>query len=166
MNDVTIASAHKQLAEQLMSDERLLGALPEDAAGVLLDWALARLDAASAAADDVNAFTAAAAAIRRQARAEADAAADRGDDAAALAERLRPMPAHLAQLDESAPVTAAHGEAQTCGCGRLHDAVVAEGKDMLVSAPAASEPEPPPKGALDGFWGRLRRFFAPHRGDT
>jgi hypothetical protein len=89
MNGDTVADRHRRMAEQISSDERILGVLPEDAASVLLDWSLARLgDAAAAAGDDAAWFEQEAEAIREQTRAEADAAAERGDDGAALAAYL------------------------------------------------------------------------------
>ena len=88
MNDDAIAAAHERSAEQLMSDERLLGVLPEDATDLLLRWALDRLDAAAVEAPDPEAFAARADAIHREARAVADDAAATGGDAATLAERL------------------------------------------------------------------------------
>jgi hypothetical protein len=79
--------------EQLSSDERILGALPEDAAGVLLNWAVARLDATAASAPDEAAFATAADAVFSQARQIADEAAGRGDDAETLARYLASLDA-------------------------------------------------------------------------
>ncbi len=74
-----IADARERWAEQLMSDERLLGAVPEEAARLLLDIGLCRLDAAAARATSVAELDAAAGAILRDLRrlaARAEAAAD------------------------------------------------------------------------------------------
>ena len=86
--DVEVASAHERMVEQVMSDERLLGALPEDAAGRLLDWAVQRLTAAAEAADSLAAYEVMADAIRGEARQTADAVADQGGDLETLERQL------------------------------------------------------------------------------
>lgn len=73
------ADARERWAEQLMSDERLLGVLPEDAARLVLDHALARLDHAAERAASAADVTAAAEAIRTQARALVEQAAATDD---------------------------------------------------------------------------------------
>jgi hypothetical protein len=67
MPDNAIESARERLAEQIMSDERLLGTLPEAATELVLDHALARLDDAAARAVSVEALEAEAEAIRADA---------------------------------------------------------------------------------------------------
>jgi hypothetical protein len=79
MSHDAIADARDRWAEQFMSDERLLGAVPEEAARLLLDVGLCRLDAAAARAADVAELDAAAGAILRDLRrlvASAEATAD------------------------------------------------------------------------------------------
>lgn len=149
MSDDTIASAHRRLAEQLMSDERVLGALPEEAANVLLTWALARLDAAAEEATDAAAFLAAAESIRQQVRATADEASARDDAAAALSERLGLVPA--------TPVPAAPMPAQP----EQPAAVAAEAPRAAETAATAAPapPVPAPASAFRSLFGRLRRFF-------
>jgi hypothetical protein len=164
MSDDTIDAAHVRMAEQLMSDERVLGTLPEDAAGVLLDWALARLDAAAAAAADVNAFAAAADAIRRDMRAQADAAADRGDDAAALAAHLGSAPAVAAQEPDVEPQTTGPSAAEAAGCASCDDTRPLDQPNAVPSMPAEHDDACPSESASQSLWNRLRRFFAPHRG--
>jgi hypothetical protein len=63
-----IADARERWAEQFMSDERLLGAVPEEAARLLLDAGLCRLDAAARRAASVADLDAAAGAILRALR--------------------------------------------------------------------------------------------------
>ena len=78
-----------------MSDEHILGALPEDAAQALLDRALGRLDAAAAEATDLESFAAAAESIRQEARAAADEAAAGGESVSSSTEanEVAPEPA-------------------------------------------------------------------------
>jgi hypothetical protein len=67
MPDNAIESMRERLAEQIMSDERLLGTLPENATQLVLDHALARLDGAAARAASVEELEAEATAIRADA---------------------------------------------------------------------------------------------------
>ncbi|MFN8558326.1 MAG: hypothetical protein U0531_13615 [Dehalococcoidia bacterium] len=60
-----VADAREPWTEQVMSDERVLGAVPEGAARALLADALARIDAAAAHATSVEELDAAVGAIRR-----------------------------------------------------------------------------------------------------
>jgi hypothetical protein len=92
-----IATTHQRLVEQVMSDERLLGLLPDDLSGVLLDWTIAHLDAAAATTTSTTDLQAQADLIRTQARRIATAAADAGDDRAALAARLNQAAPSIAQ---------------------------------------------------------------------
>ena len=89
MPDEAIAAAHEQAVEQVMSDERLLGVLPDDLSQTLLDWVNAQIGRAAERAPNVDAFWSAVDAIRLQARTLADASADAGDDTTALLNRLR-----------------------------------------------------------------------------
>ena len=86
--DTAIADAHRRVVEQVMGDERLLGALPEEAAGRLLDWAVGRLDAAAARAPNAETFYAEADGVRARAREIADAVAAEGGDVDVLERRL------------------------------------------------------------------------------
>lgn len=86
--DNELAEAHRRIVEEAISDERVLGALPEDASRTLLDWEISRLDAAASASADAVSFLEQADAIRTAARAIASAAAADGDDGVALAQRL------------------------------------------------------------------------------
>lgn len=79
MSHDAIADARERWAEQFMSDERLLGAVPEEAARLLLDAGLCRLDAAARRSASVAELDAAAGAILRDLRrlaARAEAAHD------------------------------------------------------------------------------------------
>ena len=60
----------------MMSDETLLGALPEEDAQRLLDWTLGRLEEAARKASDLDGFLVAADAIRAEARRIGAGAAD------------------------------------------------------------------------------------------
>jgi hypothetical protein len=98
--DAEVAAAHERMVEQLMSDERLLGALPEEAAGRLLDWAVGRLTAAAETAGSAAAYEAMADTIRQEARRTADGVADEGGD-------LRTLERWLSrQMDTAAPGSA------------------------------------------------------------
>lgn len=100
MPDEAIAAAHEQAVEQVMSDERLLGVLPDDLSQTLLDWVIAQFGRAAERAPNVEAFWNEADAIRFQARTLADASADAGDNAAALLARLRSAES---SIDEALP---------------------------------------------------------------
>ena len=164
MKDNAIDAAHERMAEQLMSDERIVGVLPEDAAGVLLDWALARLDTAAAAAVDVNAFAAAADAIRQEMRVQADAAADRGDDAAALAAQLGAAPAVAAHEPAAVPQTAEQAEDEAAGYTPSDDTHPVDQPVAVPSVAAEHDEACPSLSAAESLWNRLRRIFAPRRG--
>jgi hypothetical protein len=88
--DEPIREARERMAEQLQSDERLLGVLPEAATELVLDHALARLDAAAAHAPDVDGLSAAFDEIRGDARALVDEAAAAADPVAAVQARIAP----------------------------------------------------------------------------
>jgi hypothetical protein len=94
MPDDAIAAAHQRAVEQTMSDERLLGVLPDDLSRVMLDWVIAQLNQSAADAAGVDDFERTADRIRQQARTVADASADAGDDAAALSARLESLAHH------------------------------------------------------------------------
>jgi hypothetical protein len=192
MSDAAVAAAHERMAEQLMSDERILGALPEDSAGVLLDWALARLDDAADTADSVDAFAAAADAIRREARTEADAAADRGDDAAALTTYLREKtaakPGPSAGRPSTVPALPQPVSAERRRAGQISSPEENGAEDEAVSrdaravrphvaAPATGaggegggkgppQRQPSRPGRRDSWWSRMCRFFGMQRGDS
>jgi hypothetical protein len=83
-----IAAAHQRMVEQVSSDERLLGLLPEDLSRMLLDWAVRRLDGAKERAASVDDYYAEADAIRAEAMRIASAGAKEADDATALVARL------------------------------------------------------------------------------
>jgi hypothetical protein len=110
--DAAIAAAHRRVVEQLMSDEHVLGALPEDAAGRLLDWAVQRVDAAASIAPNLDAFYVASDAVLAEARATVDAVAAEGGDGASVDRRLaalagpwpdtEPAHAHAARADDAA----------------------------------------------------------------
>ena len=89
MNRDAIAGAHRRTVEQVTSDERLLGLLPEELAGPLVRWIEARLDAAASAAASVDAYLSRADEIRAEARRIADAADHQSDDVSAFLERLK-----------------------------------------------------------------------------
>ena len=119
--DAEVAAAHERMVEQTMSDERLLGALPEDAAGRLLDWAVQRLTTAAETAHDLSSYEAAADAVRQEARQIADGVAEEGGDLEALERRLSPvaaptltMPGHECAADV-APAEDPHEAARTDG---------------------------------------------------
>lgn len=71
-----VQAALERAVEQLLSDETVLGALPEDQIQPLLDGAIARLERAAAAAESSEAFAAAFDEVRGKLRAEVMAAAD------------------------------------------------------------------------------------------
>ena len=75
----SVADARERWAEQLMSDEHVLGAVPEEAARLLLDYALARLDDAAARATTTDSLDTETEAIQAQARALAEQAAGAED---------------------------------------------------------------------------------------
>ena len=79
-----IAAARARWTEQFMSDEQLLGDLPDDAARLLLDHTLARLDAAASQAAAVAALDMAAESLRTDALALAEQASATGDPEAFL----------------------------------------------------------------------------------
>ena len=83
-----IEATHRRAVEQLLSDERILGAVPEDLADVLVRWGIAQLQTAAREAATVKAFVDDAELIRQQARRLADEAAASGGDADTLAKRL------------------------------------------------------------------------------
>lgn len=89
MSHDAVADARERWAEQLMSDERLLGAVPEEAARLLLDAGLCRLDAAARRVASVAALDAAAAAILRDLRRLAARAAAAPDPVAFVRAALR-----------------------------------------------------------------------------
>lgn len=88
VSDPSIESAHTAAAEQLLSDETILGAVPDDVANVIVNHALARLELATAGTGSVEAFQSAFDQIRTEARTIAEEAAAREDDAASLQARL------------------------------------------------------------------------------
>ena len=83
-----IEAAHRRMVEQVTSDERLLGALPEDLSEPLVRWLVARLDSAAARVATVQAYDAEADVLRREARRLTDSAEREGDDAGAFRRRL------------------------------------------------------------------------------
>ena len=100
-----IAGVRERWAEQIMSDEHLLGMLPEDAARLLLDHALHHLDEAATQAGSVEALDEAAASIRSEARELAERVAAADDPAAALRAELAGSETEAVVADESPPVT-------------------------------------------------------------
>lgn len=108
MTELRFASAYEHAAEQAMSDEHVVGALPDDASHTLLDWQLARLREAASESSTEEEFEEWAQAIRVEARSVADAAAEAGDDSAALSARLgqaqpAPPPERPADASGAAP---------------------------------------------------------------
>ena len=89
MNRDAIASAHRRMVEQVTSDERLLGLLPDDLSGPLVTWLEARLDDAARRAASADAYLTAADHIRIEARHVAEAAERQGDDSDAFLGRLK-----------------------------------------------------------------------------
>lgn len=90
--DERIADTRDRLAEQLMSDERLLGVLPEEATRLALDHALAQLTAAAALSADPEALRAAFETIRADIRALVDQAASVADPTAFIRAQITPAP--------------------------------------------------------------------------
>ncbi len=164
------AGARERWAEQIMSDERLLGALPEDAAGILLDRTLDRLDQAANGATTGQALDVAAETIRAEARALADQAAAVDDPVAYLraayatrdAQPATPVNAPVAEPDMPLQVDA--------------DAAGVTSSDNNGAGAAAHAPEPP-SAALDPparmnssqadqastVWGRVRGLLGRRR---
>jgi hypothetical protein len=93
-----IADLRDRLVEQLSSDERLLGTLPEEASRLVLNDAISRLDAAAAGAASSEALSARADVIRSEARALVDRAAGAADPEAFVRGALH--------RDEAAPAGA------------------------------------------------------------
>lgn len=89
MSHDAIADARERWAEQFMSDERLLGAVPEEAARLLLDAGLRRLDAAARCAANVAELDAAAGTILRDLRRLATWAETSADPVAFVRTALR-----------------------------------------------------------------------------
>lgn len=96
-----IADARERWAEQFMSDERLLGAVPEEAARLLLDVGLCRLDAAAARAANVAELDAAASAILRDLHHLATRAEAAADPVAFVRAALRDGEVRYGQRDHS-----------------------------------------------------------------
>ncbi|MGD9894746.1 MAG: hypothetical protein AB7R89_22085 [Dehalococcoidia bacterium] len=140
MPDEAIAAAHERAVEQVMSDEHLLGTLPDDLSQALLDWVIARYDQAAADAPGVDTFKSRADAIRHQARTIADASAEAGDDRAALLARLR---AADAVADEARPQPAGDGQPPPT------EAAPAPLIESETSGPAPALPAPPPPHAAN-----------------
>lgn len=103
-----MAAARERLAEQLMSDERVLGALPEDLTRLVLDHALKRLDAAAASARSESEFAAAGEAIRLETRALVDRAAESDKPEAVVRAALAASEATMSGGD-ARPATEAPG---------------------------------------------------------
>lgn len=134
MNAGDIADARDRWAEQLGSDERVLGAVPEEAAGLLLAHGLARLDAAAAVAGSVEDLDAAAESIRAEMRRLADEAAA-ADDAHAFL---------LTTLGGAPPAPPAEPDAERVS--HAPAGAPPAPQDVSVTAPAGtpSAPAPPP----------------------
>jgi hypothetical protein len=151
----SIEDARERLVEQLMSDERLLGALPEDAARILLDRAIARLDDAAARAGDAAEFASAAEAIRAEARALAGRAAESPDPEAVVrfgsapAEDTPEEPRLSGDVGESEP----EGELTPPEESPMGDAHPSAGKG---GTPGVSGAQPPSGGG----WGTLGSPFS------
>jgi hypothetical protein len=109
MPDEAIAAAHERAVEQVMSDERLLGVLPDDLSRRLLDWVRAQIGQAAERAPNVEAFRNEVDAIRHRARTLADASADAGDDAVAFIDRL-----------QSADAVSGNGPSESIGIDQQH----------------------------------------------
>jgi hypothetical protein len=148
MPDEAIAAAHEQAVEQVMSDERLLGVLPDDLSKTLLDWVTTRIGQAAEHAPNVDAFWNEADAIRHRARTLADDSADAGDDATALMARLRS--AEVVAGDEPSKPMEAERPTQTWEAGPAQvvqqaPASAPDSAPMVArDAPALPEPEPTP----------------------
>ncbi len=152
--DVEVARG--RLAEQLMSDERILGAVPEDAARLLLDRALAALDATANAAADEAAFAQTGEAIRQAARAIADAAAEAEDPAAVIAAAQFPAMAPAPEPAEQ-PVTLVEAPS---GLGEVSSAPL-EAAGPWAELPSPDEPHSPEETPEQpaSLWERLRGWW-------
>ena len=169
-----------------MSDERVLGVLPDDTAPVLLDWALARLDDLAAHAPDIASFDASAEALRQEMRVAADAAAARGDDAATLAANLgvstdrraeaarhdpHPLPEPAPVWDEQPPCAPSdQTEAEASATSGVEPEVVgpeaiaredpsAASPDQPADSPPLETEEPAIEGLIHEIGARFRDLF-------
>lgn len=133
-----IAAAHRRLVEQVMSDERLLGLLPDNLSTILLNRTIARLDAAAVTATSAAELEAKADTIRSQARRVAAAAADAGDDESAL----------TARLDELAPPVAREVTPSQVGAASTGDGGVPRGSSVARPPPPAPERSEEPTVAV------------------
>jgi hypothetical protein len=168
MPDDAIEDMHQRLAEQIMSDERLLGVLPEEATRRVLDHALARLDAAAARAVSVEALEATAAAIRTAAWHIVEQAAAAPDPeeqvrallAAAPGAEFETMtaPVPAAEIVPSAPQPEPRhvGDAELPGTG---PAQAAEPHADEAVAGLRRAPPLPAQHARPSLWGRVRRIW-------
>lgn len=146
MPDNSIESARERLAEQIMSDERLLGALPETATQLVLDYALARLDAAATRAASVDELETEATAIRSEASAVVEQAASADDAEAAVRALLPAEPAAEQTASATIDETASPEVKQTPEAGDI----VAPAEPSATAAAPETEPpieEPQPDGA-------------------
>jgi hypothetical protein len=147
-----ISAAHERMAEQVMSDERLLSVLPDDASERLLDWTLRGLDAAAANASDAEDFLTRADALRAQARRIADAAAGSDGDPGALEALLTAADTEaasaatineptLAGQSPEMPGDAVAGDG-ALGDGALGDGALGDGAVFMAEPePADGEPD-------------------------
>lgn len=101
MSHDAIADARERWAEQFMSDERLLGAVPEEAARLLLDAGLCRLDAAAARAASVAELDGVASTILRDLRRLATRAETSADPVAFVRAALRDGWCTICPTDDS-----------------------------------------------------------------
>jgi hypothetical protein len=109
-----IATARERWAEQFMSDERLLGDLPDEAARLLLDHILTRLDAAASQSTSVEMLDTAAESLRAEALALAEQASAADDPEAFVRATVEtaaggaPYPATASAPSDRSPAEVSH----------------------------------------------------------
>jgi phosphatidylserine/phosphatidylglycerophosphate/cardiolipin synthase-like enzyme len=84
-----VSAAYRRAVEQVSSDERLLGVLPDELSQTVLDWTVDKLKGARDSTQDATTFNLAADDIRLRARRIAGEAAAAGDDKQSLVARLK-----------------------------------------------------------------------------
>ena len=149
-----VADARERWAEQLMSDEHVLGAVPEQAARLLLDHTLARLDDAAANSATTEALDAEAEAIRAQSRALAEQAAGAEDPEGYLrtvfgSAGAEPAAASAGETAEPALMAGEAAPATTQEPPSGYRAAGQQTPDVAAEEPPAGPPE-------ESAWDRLR----------
>jgi hypothetical protein len=157
MPDDSLEPVRERLAEQIMSDERLLGVLPENAARLVLDHALARLDDAAARAASVEELEAEAAAIRADAWSVTEQASAAEDPERAVRALLAgEAVTEVAPVPEDLAAAPAGAEAEDVAAPAVEPAPVPDAG--LEEAP----PEPDveiPAAAPPSLWARVRSIW-------